>query len=197
MSNSKPAKSEKVRRAGSRLRGPARLHSAPSGDHRASAGAGPAARRNTPVAAVQHVAHTGLREALLKSAAEGFRDNPPQPQHHRIDDQFRRVAGLLRHAHPDVSTRRHGLRRCTGRTPIWRSSAGVRRIFDAAVEAADALAMIASNRELHVAIARAGRNKYYVELFARLLDEGRRLLRIYYRTFQDHRRVSMSSSTPR
>jgi DNA-binding GntR family transcriptional regulator len=58
--------------------------------------------------------------------------------------------------------------------------------FDAAVEAADALAMIASNRELHVAIARAGRNKYYVELFARLLDEGRRLLRIYYRTFEDH-----------
>jgi DNA-binding GntR family transcriptional regulator len=37
-----------------------------------------------------------------------------------------------------------------------------------------------------VAIARAGRNKYYVELFARLLDEGRRLLRIYYRTFGDH-----------
>jgi len=59
-------------------------------------------------------------------------------------------------------------------------------LFDAAVESADALAMIASSRDLHVAIARAGRNRYYTDLFGSLLDEGRRLFRIYYRTFQDH-----------
>src|SRR5690606_13057206 len=57
--------------------------------------------------------------------------------------------------------------------------------FSAAVEAQDALAMIASNRDLHAAIAEAGRNPYYLSLFVRLLDEGRRLLRLYYQSFND------------
>nr|WP_010400791.1 GntR family transcriptional regulator [Paracoccus sp. TRP] len=57
--------------------------------------------------------------------------------------------------------------------------------FSAAVEAQDALAMIASNRDLHAAIAEAGRNPYYHSLFVRLLDEGRRLLRLSYQSFND------------
>lgn len=57
--------------------------------------------------------------------------------------------------------------------------------FDEAVANADALAMIGANRDLHVAIAEAGGNPYYTELFTRLLDSGRRILRIYYRTFDD------------
>ncbi len=43
--------------------------------------------------------------------------------------------------------------------------------FAAAVEAQDALAMIATNREFHAVIARAGRNPYYESLCLRLLDE--------------------------
>lgn len=54
-----------------------------------------------------------------------------------------------------------------------------------AVEQGDALAMITANREFHVAIAEAGGNKYYRDLFTRLLDEGRRLLRLYYISFND------------
>jgi DNA-binding GntR family transcriptional regulator len=57
--------------------------------------------------------------------------------------------------------------------------------FARAVEAQDALAMIATNREFHAAIAEAGRNPYYTGLFCRLLDEGRRILRIYYSSFND------------
>ena len=57
--------------------------------------------------------------------------------------------------------------------------------FARAVEAQDALAMIATNREFHAAIAEAGRNPYYTGLFCRLLDEGRRILRIYYSSFDD------------
>lgn len=57
--------------------------------------------------------------------------------------------------------------------------------FAAAVAAEDALAMIRTNRELHVAIAAAGRNPYYLGLFTRLLDEGRRILRVYYSSFDD------------
>ena len=63
---------------------------------------------------------------------------------------------------------------------------GHQRDFAAAVADADAIAMIAANREFHVAIAVAGGNSYYIDLFARLLDEGMRLLRLYYRTYEDH-----------
>jgi len=57
--------------------------------------------------------------------------------------------------------------------------------FAAAVEAQDAFAMIEANREFHVAIADLAGNAYYTGFFARLLDEGRRILRLYYRTFDD------------
>ena len=57
--------------------------------------------------------------------------------------------------------------------------------FARAVEAQNALAMISTNREFHAAIAEAGRNPYYVSLFCRLLDEGRRILRLYYSSYQD------------
>jgi DNA-binding GntR family transcriptional regulator len=58
--------------------------------------------------------------------------------------------------------------------------------FARTVEAADAFGMIAVNRDFHVAIARAGRNRYFTDFFARLLDEGRRLLRLYYSSYDDH-----------
>lgn len=57
--------------------------------------------------------------------------------------------------------------------------------FARAVREQDALAMIATNRDFHAAIAEAGRNPYYSGLFARLLDEGRRLLRLYYSSYAD------------
>lgn len=57
--------------------------------------------------------------------------------------------------------------------------------FSRAVDAQDAFAMIEANREFHVAIAELGGNPYYTTFFARLLDEGRRILRLYYSTFDD------------
>ena len=45
--------------------------------------------------------------------------------------------------------------------------------------------MIATNAAFHSAIADAGRNPYFSGLFNRLLDEGRRILRIYYSSYQD------------
>ncbi len=57
--------------------------------------------------------------------------------------------------------------------------------FVAAVEAQDAFAMIEANREFHVAIADLAGNPYYTGFFSRLLDEGRRILRLYYSTFED------------
>ncbi|WP_417579524.1 GntR family transcriptional regulator [Pelagibacterium sp.] len=57
--------------------------------------------------------------------------------------------------------------------------------FTQAVDARDALALIATNCDFHLEIARAGGNSYYTDLFARLLDQNRRLLRLYYSSFND------------
>jgi len=57
--------------------------------------------------------------------------------------------------------------------------------FAAAVQAQDALGMISTNAAFHAAIAEAGRNRYFFGLFGRLLDESRRLLRLYYRSYED------------
>ncbi|WP_294643867.1 GntR family transcriptional regulator [uncultured Aureimonas sp.] len=57
--------------------------------------------------------------------------------------------------------------------------------FAAAVEAQDALAMIATNAAFHTAMADAGRNVHFTGFFNRLLDQGRRILRIYYNAFED------------
>jgi DNA-binding GntR family transcriptional regulator len=52
--------------------------------------------------------------------------------------------------------------------------------FAKVVLAGDTAGMIQLNRDFHVAVAAAGRNPYYLQLFSRLLDEGRRILRLYY-----------------
>ncbi|WP_416357531.1 GntR family transcriptional regulator [Aureimonas phyllosphaerae] len=57
--------------------------------------------------------------------------------------------------------------------------------FAGAVAAQDALAMIATNAAFHSAIADSGRNPYFASLFDRLLNDGRRLLRLYYDSYQD------------
>ncbi|MCF6368069.1 GntR family transcriptional regulator [Rhizobium halophilum] len=54
-----------------------------------------------------------------------------------------------------------------------------------AVAARDALTMIATNVAFHAAIAEAGRNPYFTALFRRLLDEGRRILRLYYQSYEE------------
>lgn len=58
--------------------------------------------------------------------------------------------------------------------------------FTRAVQKHDALEMIATNAEFHKAIAAAARNPYFAGLSNRLLDEGRRLMRVYYSSFGDH-----------
>jgi len=67
----------------------------------------------------------------------------------------------------------------------WDRLEQLQAVYADAVERGDALAMITANREFHLAIADAGGNRYYRDLFKRLLDEGRRLLRLYYISFND------------
>jgi DNA-binding GntR family transcriptional regulator len=60
-----------------------------------------------------------------------------------------------------------------------------KRDYADAVASRDVIKMIQANRDFHVAIAEAGGNTYFTALFSRLLDEGRRILRLYYQSFDD------------
>jgi DNA-binding GntR family transcriptional regulator len=52
--------------------------------------------------------------------------------------------------------------------------------FEAAVKAGRHLAMSGTNKDFHMAIARAGRNTYLAAFYERLLDQGRRLLHLHF-----------------
>lgn len=54
------------------------------------------------------------------------------------------------------------------------------RAFENACKTNDYLNMSASNRDFHVAIATAGGNPYFKQGYARMLDEGRRLLHMHF-----------------
>lgn len=54
------------------------------------------------------------------------------------------------------------------------------RAFDRACATNDYLAMSATNREFHMAIAGAGKNPYLARAYGQLLDEGRRILHMHF-----------------
>ncbi len=54
------------------------------------------------------------------------------------------------------------------------------RAFEAAVKSRDHLAMSETNKDFHMAIARAGRNPYLASFYERLLNQGRRMLHMHF-----------------
>ena len=59
------------------------------------------------------------------------------------------------------------------------------QLFKQAVCSHDVVSMIDANYTFHLAISAASQNKYFTLMYKRLLDEGKRTLRIYYRLFND------------
>lgn len=57
--------------------------------------------------------------------------------------------------------------------------------FVQCVKQGDVLGMILYNRDFHIAIAHAGNNRYLENIYSRLLDDGRRSLRLYFKSYDD------------
>jgi DNA-binding GntR family transcriptional regulator len=130
------------------------------------------------------MSRTPVREALLRLAADGL--TTTLPNRNTI------VAAIDFAALPAYFEALTLMYRVTTRGAASRQSAGAAHdirarqdAFAQAVDAQDAYAMIEANRDFHVAIAERAGNAYYTAFFTRLLDEGRRILRLYYSTFDD------------
>lgn len=130
------------------------------------------------------ISRTPIREALARLAMEGLIDTLPNRS-----TMVSQIDFVNLHTFFDAITLMY---RVTTRLAAQNWRAGDLEVirahqaeYCAAFEAHDALAMIGTNRDFHAAIAEAGRNPYYLSLFLRLLDEGRRILRLYYQSFDD------------
>jgi DNA-binding GntR family transcriptional regulator len=125
------------------------------------------------------LSRTPVREALVRLVGDGLVTTLPNRStvvapidFEKLPVYFEALTLMYR-----VTIRAAAHRRTAGDLARIR---GFEAAYAQAVAERDVTGMIDSNRQFHVAIAEAGGNSYFTGLFCRLLDEGRRLLRLYY-----------------
>lgn len=130
------------------------------------------------------MSRTPVREALLRLAADGLTTTLPNRNtivaaidFATLPTYFEALTLMYRVTTRGAATRKN--------PSAMRKIRARQADFAQAVMSRDAYAMIEANREFHVAIAEQAGNPYYTAFFSRLLDEGRRILRLYYSTFDD------------
>lgn len=130
------------------------------------------------------MSRTPIREALVRLAGEGLVETLPNRSAVVASIDFSKL-----HTFFDAITLMY---RVTTRLAAQYHQAsdlevirGHQARYAEAVVNQDPLAMIAVNRDFHAAIAEAGRNPYFTALTLRVLDDGRRILRLYYQSFND------------
>lgn len=124
-----------------------------------------------------------IREALVRLSGDGLvqilpnRSTVVAPMDYRRMPEFLDALDLLQR----VTTRLAALHRTSADlAAIREAQKGYEKAIAASIKSYDSLGMIDKNYEFHMAIARAGRNAYFADLYRRLLDEGRRMLHLHF-----------------
>jgi DNA-binding GntR family transcriptional regulator len=124
-----------------------------------------------------------VREALVRLSSEGLVVVLPNRATIVAPMEFQRI--------PEFLDALDLLQRVVTRlAALHRSSAEFKRIINAqkayegslaqSIASGNSLGMIEKNYEFHMAIAAAGRNQYFMDLYRRLLNEGRRMLHFHF-----------------
>lgn len=130
------------------------------------------------------VSRSPVREALVRLEAEGLVTTLP--------NKGTVVAGMNLEEFPQYIDALDLVQRAVTRLAAeLRSNEALARIkhqqelFRETVPIKDVIGMIQKNMDFHLAVAEASRNQYLYDAYKKLLVSGRRMLRLYYQSYDD------------